>query len=82
MMFFINPTIKSVRTVLGISQRECADLLAVNVDTYRKLENDSTNFTVGQGMKLAERFGVDYDDLIFAENSTFRRVNLNESDMN
>lgn len=66
-------TVKQARRLADKSQAEMALLLGVSRWTYRKIESHPENAKIGQARKISEITGVPLDDIIFAEDSTFRR---------
>lgn len=66
-------SIRQIRRMREIRQQEMADFLGIHVQTYRKIEEHPETATVEQAKRIAEKLGVSYDDLFFANDSTFSR---------
>lgn len=66
-------SIRSVRRSKEITQQDMADSLRIHVQTYRKIEENPESATIAQARQIADKLGVDYDDLLFTQDSTFSR---------
>lgn len=62
-------TIRQARRLAEKTQLETAQALGVCEHTYRKLEKNPCDITIGQANKLASFFGIPYDQIFFANNS-------------
>ena len=60
-------TLKQARLLREKTQDELANLLGIHVQTYRKLEENPDEVTVGQAKKLAEELGFSYDTIFFGK---------------
>jgi cytoskeletal protein RodZ len=58
-------TPKQSRLLKGFSQNMIAEQLGIHVQTYRKLENDPSKFTVGQTKVFCEIVGIPYNQISF-----------------
>lgn len=67
-------TIKQVRLVKGITQKEVAEQLNVHVDTYRKMERHPDDITIGDAKKICNFLEISYDHIFFNVDSTLSRV--------
>ncbi|PEL22504.1 helix-turn-helix transcriptional regulator [Bacillus toyonensis] len=68
-------TIKQVRLVKGITQKEMAEQLNVHVDTYRKMERYPDDITIGEAKIICSHLEISYDHIFFNDNSTLSRKN-------
>lgn len=66
-------SIRQIRRMKEIRQKEMAEYLGIHIQTYRKLEEHPEKATVEQAKKIAKKLGVSYDDLFFADDSTLSR---------
>lgn len=67
-------TLKHLRLLREKSQEECAKTLNIHVQTYRKLEENPDDITIGQAKKLSAFLQIPYDDIVFLPiKSTFSR---------
>ncbi|WP_144506666.1 helix-turn-helix domain-containing protein [Bacillus mycoides] len=67
-------TMRQARLVKGITQQEMALKLNVHVDTYRKMEKNPDEVTIGNAKKISNLLGISYDQIFFNDNSTLSRV--------
>ncbi|XLP21563.1 helix-turn-helix domain-containing protein [Bacillus toyonensis] len=67
-------TIKQVRLVKGITQKEVAEQLNVHVDTYRKMERHPDDITIGDAKKICNFLEIGYDHIFFNAGSTLSRL--------
>lgn len=51
--------LKGLRAELGMTQKQMAELLEMNVDTYRKKENGKREFTLSEVAKAQEKLKID-----------------------
>jgi transcriptional regulator with XRE-family HTH domain len=57
--------LKALRAERGMTQKDMAEALEMNVDTYRKKENGKRDFTLKEVAIAKERLGVDPDYYFF-----------------
>ncbi|MCQ6529873.1 helix-turn-helix domain-containing protein [Bacillus mycoides] len=67
-------TIRQVRLAKGIKQTAVAEQLNVHVDTYRKMERNPDDITIGEAKKICNFLEISYDHIFFNDNSTLSRV--------
>lgn len=67
-------TIKQARLLKGFTQNEMANQLNVHVQTYRNMENDPDEVTVGNAKKICDLLEISYDQIFFNVDSTLSRV--------
>lgn len=51
--------LKGFRAEMGLTQKQMADILGMNVNTYRKKENGEREFTLSEVAKAQEKLKVD-----------------------
>ncbi|MEK4650812.1 helix-turn-helix transcriptional regulator [Niallia sp. FSL W8-0954] len=76
MMIF---SLKQARLIKGLTQKEVAEKLGVNKDTYRRLEKNPDETTIKQAKQLSEILDMSYDFIFFNDNSTFSRYENDNS---
>lgn len=76
MMIF---SLKQARLIKGLTQKEVAEKLGVNRDTYRRLEKYPDETTIKQAKLLSEILDMSYDFIFFNDNSTFSRYEGGDS---
>jgi len=57
--------LKALRAERGMTQKDMAEVLNMNVDTYRKKENGKRDFTLKEVAIAKEKLGVDPDYYFF-----------------
>lgn len=67
-------TVKQARLLADKTQEEMADILGIHVQTYRKLEQNPTEITIGQAQMISEITGVSVNQIFFGSDSTECRV--------
>lgn len=60
-------TLKQSRLIKEKTQDEMAQILGVHVQTYRKLEENPENVTIGQAKKISSFLDISYNDIFFAD---------------
>ena len=60
-------TLKQSRLIKEKTQDEMAQILGVHVQTYRKLEENPENVTIGQAKKISSFLEISYNDIFFAD---------------
>lgn len=63
----IGQRLKGLREVLDIPEQEVADLIEVPLDHYRRMESGEADPSVYRLSKIAKRYGIDLDVLLFGE---------------
>lgn len=58
-------TLKQARLLREKTQEHMANLLEIHVQTYRKLEENPDEVTIGQAKLLSEDLGFSYDTIFF-----------------
>ena len=56
--------IKEYRIIKGYTQKELAEVLGIEQNTYSDKERGKTNFTIDEIKIIKELFSVTYDDLL------------------
>ena len=60
-------TLKQTRLIKEKTQGEMAQMLGIHVQTYRKLEENPENVTIGQAKKISSFLKISYNDIFFAD---------------
>ncbi|MCR5434426.1 MAG: XRE family transcriptional regulator [Bacteroidaceae bacterium] len=63
----IGQRLKGLRDVLDIDAQEIADLLGINLEEYEKMEGGESELSVAKLQKIARKYDVDLDVLLFGE---------------
>ena len=58
-------SLKQARILREKTQDYMAELLGIHVQTYRKLEQNPDNVTVGQAKVISKNLGFPYDTIFF-----------------
>ena len=77
--------IHNIRTKLGYTQEQFAEILDVAYSTYKKIERAESGITVNQLRLLNKHMGISVDYLLFGDNKDFDETwisvqNLSEND--
>ena len=59
-------SLRQARRLTEKTQTEMAEMLKVNVATYRKIEENPDLATIEQAKKISEFLGVNYNEIFFA----------------
>ena len=59
-------TLKAARVNAGLTQQEIADKIAVNVNTYRRWEQNPGEMPVKKAVQLCNLVKLSSDDIFFA----------------
>ena len=63
----IGERLKGLRDVLDIPVSEMAETIGISTDKYEKIEQGELDITISNLMKIARKYGVSTEELIFAE---------------
>ena len=63
-------SVGSWRRAKGISQKDMAEKLGVHVNTYQNWEKSPQNISIENAQKIADIFGVSFEDISFREENT------------
>ena len=63
----IGQRLKGLRDVLDIDAQEIADLLGISLEEYEKMEGGESELSVAKLQKIARKYDVDLDVLLFGE---------------
>ena len=63
----IGERLKGLRDVLDIPVSEMAETIGISADKYEKIEAGELDITISNLMKIARKYGVSTEELIFAE---------------
>lgn len=58
-------SIKEWRRAKGISQKEMAKLIDVNINTYIAWEENPGNIRLNKAVLIAEKLGISLEDILF-----------------
>ena len=68
----IGERLRGLRDVLDIPAEEVAGVIGVSVEKYEKIEQGEVDITISNLMKIAHRYGVSAEELMFAESPRMR----------
>lgn len=68
----IGERLKGLREVLDLSAQEVADTCGLTLEKYLKIEQGEVDITISNLMKVARKYGVSADALMFAEEPHMR----------
>ena len=63
----IGERLRGLRDVLDLTAQEVADTVGISLEKYEKIEAGETDITISNLMKIARKYGVSTEELIFAE---------------
>lgn len=63
----IGERLRGLREVLDISAEEVANVIGIDVEKYEKIERGEADITISNLMKVARKYGVSAEELMFAE---------------
>ena len=63
----IGERLRGLRDVLDIPADEVAETIGVSVEKYEKIEQGEADITISNLMKIAKKYGISTEELIFAE---------------
>ncbi len=63
----IGERLRGLRDVLDIPADEMAETIGIDVEKYEKIEQGEADITISNLMKIARKYGVSTEELIFAE---------------
>ena len=63
----IGERLKGLRDALDLTAQEVADACGLNVEKYEKVEQGEEDITISKLMKIAHKYGVSAEELMFAE---------------
>ena len=63
----IGERLKGLRDVLDIPVSEMAETIGISAEKYEKIEAGELDITISNLMKIAKKYGVSTEELIFAE---------------
>ena len=64
--------LRGLRDVLDIPASEVADIIGVTPDKYEKIEAGEMDITISNLMKIAHKYGIAVEELIFSETPHMR----------
>ena len=63
----IGERLRGLRDVLDIPAEEMAETIGTSVEMYEKIERGEVDITISSLMKIAKKYGISTEELIFAE---------------
>lgn len=72
----IGERLKGLRDALDLTAQEVADTCDISLEKYQKIENGEADITISNLMKIAKKYGVSTDELIFAEQPHMRAYSV------
>ena len=63
----IGERLRGLRDVLDLTAQEVADTIGISVEKYEKIEQGEVDITISNLMKIAHKYGVSPEELMFAE---------------
>ena len=63
----IGERLKGLRDVLDLTAQEVADTVGISLDKYEKIESGEVDITISNLMKIAHKYGISAEELMFAE---------------
>jgi len=63
----IGERLQGSREVLDIPVEEMAETIGIDVEKYKKIEQGEVDITISNLMKIARKYGISTEELIFAE---------------
>ena len=63
----IGERLRGLRDVLDLTAEEVAETISISVEKYEKIEAGELDITISNLMKIAHKYGVSTEELIFAE---------------
>ena len=63
----IGERLQGLREVLDLTAQEVADTVGISLEKYEKIEAGELDITISNLMKIAHKYGVSTEELIFAE---------------
>ena len=68
----IGERLRGLRDALDLTAQEVADTCGISLEKYEKIENGEVDITISNLMKIAKKYGVSADALMFAEEPHMR----------
>ncbi len=72
----IGERLKGLREVLDIPAQDLADTCGITLDKYLKIESGEVDITISNIMKIARKYGVSADAIMFAEEPRMRSYSV------
>ena len=63
----IGERLRGLRDVLDLTPEEVAETIGIDVEKYYKIENGEGDITISNLMKIANKYGISAEELMFAE---------------
>jgi len=72
----IGERLRGLRDVLDLPAQEVADTCGISLETYEKIERGETDITISNLMKIAKKYGISADALMFDEEPHMRSYSV------
>jgi len=72
----IGERLKGLRDVMDLSAQEVADTCGISLEKYEQIERGEVDITISNLMKIAHKYGVSVDALMFAEEPHMRSYSV------
>lgn len=72
----IGERLKGLRDALDLSAQEVADTCGIDIEKYHRIERGEVDITISNLMKIAKKYGVSADALMFAEEPRMRAYSV------
>ena len=63
----IGERLRGLRDVLDLTPQDVADTIGIDVEKYNKIEQGEVDITISNLMKIAHKYGISAEELMFAE---------------
>ena len=63
----IGERLRGLRDVLDLTLQDVADTIGISVEKYEKIEQGERDITISNLMKIAHKYGISAEELMFAE---------------
>ena len=72
----IGERLRGLRDVLDIPVAEMAETIGIDVEKYERIERGEVDITISNLMKIAHKYGVSAEELMFAETPKMRSYSV------
>lgn len=72
----IGERLRGLRDALDLTMQDVADTIGISVEKYEKVEKGEVDITISNLMKIAKKYGVSPDALMFAEEPHMRTYSV------
>ncbi len=68
--------LRGLRDVLDITEQEMADTCGISLEKYQRIERGEVDITISNIMKIAHKYGISADAIMFAEEPHMRSYSV------